>query len=126
MSAIDRGFEAAIAASELSDAPRVGLKMGACLTSGPRILAIGANLYKRGHPDSRNEFCSTHAEHSCLLRRRHYDGDTNLIMYVARLRSDGTAGCSKPCGNCMELCRLAGVKRIRYTDEHGARREIAL
>lgn len=103
--------------------------MGAALFSGPRVLAVGANQYNRSHPASKNteQFsCSTHAEHQALLRRRHYDGDRNLILYVARARADGALGCSKPCENCMDLCKLAGIKRIRYVDEQGNRKEITL
>lgn len=128
MSVTDRGFEAALAASEFSNAPRRGLKMGACLMSGSRILSVGANLFEKSHPQSHNGVYtrSTHCEHVCLLRRRHYDGDRNLTLYVARERSDGTQGCSKPCGNCIELCRLAGVRRVRYVNERAERKEITL
>lgn len=102
--------------------------MGACLMSGPRLLSVGANLYGKSHPDSHNgKFIeSIHAEHACLLRRRHYDLNPSLTLYVARVRADGSVGCSKPCANCLELCRVAGVQRIRYVDQHGQRKGITL
>jgi deoxycytidylate deaminase len=129
MSQIDRGFSIALAASMLSDAPRIGLRMGAALLSGSRLLAVGANLYTRSHPASANEkeFCrSTHAEHVCLLKRQHYDVTSKLTLYVARLRADGTLGSSKPCANCLRLCKLAGVSRVWYYDHIGKQKEITL
>ena len=123
---VSRGFEIAFMAAELSDAPRTGLKMGSALYSGPRLLALGANLYGRSHPASDNtkEFQrSTHSEHVTLLKRKHYDITSRLTLYVARRRSDGTIGNSRPCVNCLKLCKLAGVTRVWFY-EHGVRKEI--
>jgi hypothetical protein len=66
---------------------------------------------------------STHAEAQALVRRRYYEGDRNLTLYVARRRADGSLGCSKPCANCLELCRVAGVRRVRYFDTMGKLKE---
>jgi deoxycytidylate deaminase len=124
---IDRGFAVALAASEFSDAPRRALKMGASLYSGSRLLSIGANLFGRSHPDSANSpsfYRSTHCEHVALLRRKHYESTGNLTLYVARIRADGSFGCSKPCDNCMNLMKLAGVTRVRFFDENGNQKEL--
>jgi deoxycytidylate deaminase len=126
LSLIDRGFDAAFAAARLSDAPREGLRMGAALFSGPRLLSVGANLYGRSHPGSRqteNFTLSTHCEHVALLRRQHYDARSSLTLYVARKRSDGSIGNSRPCINCLKLCALAGVGRVWFY-EYGIRKEI--
>jgi deoxycytidylate deaminase len=128
VSLIDRGFEAAFAASELSDAPRAGLRMGAALFSGSRMLSVGANLYRRTHPASAQAegfAYSTHCEHVALLRRQHYDTRSRLTLYVARRLADGTVGNSRPCINCMNLCKLAGVTRIWFY-EYGQRKETTL
>ena len=129
MSIHDRGFETALAATEFSDAPRKALRLGSALFSGSRLLSIGANQYSRSHPASDNgkDFVrSTHAEAQCIVRRKHYDGDKNLTLYVARERADGSRGCSIPCGNCLELCRLAGIHRVRCWDKNGLPKEILL
>lgn len=127
MSLIDRGFDTAFAAALLSDAPRAGLRMGAALFAGSRLLSVGANLYGRSHPASvqSEEFtCSTHCEHVALLRRQHYDDSgTRLTLYVARRRSNGSVGNSRPCVNCLKLCRLAGVTRVWFY-EYGIRKEL--
>lgn len=124
----DRGFSVAIAAAELSDAPVCARRMGAALFRGSRLLAVGANLYHRSHPASANErefFISTHAEHVALLRRRHFDVSGNAL-YIARRLANGLLGNSKPCLNCQELCRIAGVKRIYYIDDYQVCKEIKL
>lgn len=129
MPRIDRRMDVAFAAAMLSDAPRTGLKMGAALFTGSRLLAVGYNLYGRSHPASANthDFLrSTHAEHMCLLRRRHYDVTSKLVMYVARMRSDGSIGASKPCINCVKLCKIAGVAKVWYFNYNGKVEEMSL
>jgi deoxycytidylate deaminase len=126
MNLIDRGFDAAFAASELSDAPRMGLRMGAALFSGSRLLSVGANLYRRSHPSSAQGIgftYSTHCEHVAILRRQWFDTRGNFTLYVARRCKDGTIGNSRPCINCMRLCGLASVSRVWFY-ESGERREV--
>ena len=128
MNMVDRGFNSALAAAKLSDAPREGLKMGAALYSGSRLLSLGANLYGRSHPKSSNteEFLrSTHCEQVAIIKRQHYDAASRLTLYVARRRSDGTVGDSKPCSNCLRLCKLAGISRVWFF-EGGERKELVL
>lgn len=125
MDRVERGFSVAFAAVLLSDAPRCGLCMGSALYAGNRLLAVGANRWHT-HPDSdnNNEFDRTlHAEAVALLRRQHYDTRSRLTLYVARRRSDGTVGNSRPCVNCTRLCKLAGVTRVWFY-EYGIRKEI--
>jgi deoxycytidylate deaminase len=125
MGRVDRGFNVAFAAALLSDAPRAGLCMGTALYSGNRLLSVGANRWHT-HPDSDNThgFDRTlHAEAVALLRRQHYDTRGNLTLYVARRCKDGNIGNSRPCVNCLRLCRLAGVTRAWFY-EYGARKEI--
>jgi deoxycytidylate deaminase len=128
MNQVERGMSIALAASLLSNAPRTGLRLGACLMAGSRLLSIGANKWST-HPASDNNdvFCrSLHAEHCALLRRQHYDAPSRMTLYVARKREDGTVGCSKPCANCMALARLAGVRRIWFYDQNGQSKEALL
>ena len=124
----ERGFATALAAAELSDAPRTARKMGSALFCGSRILSIGYNRY-HSHPDSDNEgFCrSLHAEHVSLLRRQHYDRLAGrLTLFTARRLADGSVGNSRPCPNCIALARLAGVKRIFYHDSQRVVQSLSL
>ena len=121
MNQVERGLSVALAASLLSNAPRTGLRLGAALFHGSRLLSVGANRWNT-HPDSDNNdvFCrSLHAEHCALVRRQHYDAPSRMTLYVARRREDGTLGNSKPCGNCVRLCKLAGVRRIYFYNKYG-------
>jgi deoxycytidylate deaminase len=122
-----RGFEVALAAAELSDAPRAGLRMGACLVAGARLLSVGSNRW-HSHPSSENKGFnrSFHAEHCALVRRQHFDRMSGrLTLFVARRLADGTIGDSKPCSNCLALAKLAGVRKVWYY-ENGAQRELVL
>lgn len=128
MNQLERGMSVALAASLLSNAPRCGLRLGAALYHGSRLLSIGTNKW-HSHPASDNNetFCrSLHAEHCALVRRQHYDVPSRMTMYVARRREDGTLGCSKPCPNCMVLARLAGVRRVWFYNAAGKPEEITL
>jgi len=125
---VERGMSIALAASLLSDAPRCGLRLGASLFHGSRLLSIGANRWHT-HPASHNtkEFDRTlHAEAVALLRRQHYSSPRRLTLFVARKHEDGSLGCSKPCANCMALARLAGVRRIWFYDQNGQSKEALL
>ena len=125
MNQVDRGFSVAFATALLSNAPRTGLCMGAALYHGSRLLSVGANRWST-HPDSDNNngFCrSLHAEHCALVKRQHYDAPSRMTLYVARRREDGTVGNSRPCMNCLNLCRLAGVTRVWFYED-GVRKEI--
>jgi len=128
MNQVERGMSVALAASLLSDAPRCGLRLGASLFHGSRLLSIGANRWHT-HPASHNtkEFNRTlHAEAVALLRRAHYDAPRRLTLYVARKHEDGTLGCSRPCANCMALARLAGVRRVFFYNHEGNPEEVLL
>jgi len=128
MNQVERGMSVALAASLLSDAPRCGLRLGASLFHGSRLLSIGANRWHT-HPASHNtkEFNRTlHAEAVALLRRAHYDAPHRLTLYVARKHEDGTLGCSRPCANCMALARLAGVRRVFFYNHEGNPEEVLL
>lgn len=123
-----RGFEAAEAASTHAEVSYGPWKMGAALFSGNNLLSIGFNLMTKSHPQSQigDYNVRVHAEQMALIRRRHYDGDSNLIMYVWRTAGHGGPASSKPCPNCQNLMRLAGVKKVRYFDEKGEAWELKL
>ena len=123
-----RGFDAALAAAELSDAPRTARKMGASLWVGPRLLSVGYNRWQ-SHPSSDNsEFNrSLHAENVAIIRRQYYDRLSGfLALYVARRLASGEMGCSRPCPNCMALACLAGVRRIWFYNAEGKPEEVLL
>ena len=128
-----RGMDAAKAASLLSNGTSLGYRLGAALYAGSNLLSVGYNDWRKSHPHGKNgEFDgNTHAEAMCLVKRRHYDNPSNLILYVSRTatnpkRTEEWDACSRPCERCMKLIELAGVRRIRFYDEEGNPAEIKL
>lgn len=132
-----RGFgEAAASASIHSTSPRLGMKLGAALYAGSSQISIGFNSWFRTHPDNRSakkDFeKNIHAEHSALLKRRHYNNSKNLTMYVFRAKSNChnnyeiESACSRPCPNCVVLLKIGGVRRVRFIDEFGRPVEMKL
>ena len=114
---LPRKFEIARAAS-LCSAARRARKVGAALFSGSVLLSVGSNEYGKTHPASA-PYCNLHAEHRCLLRRRWRENGNSLSIYVYRELANGTIACSKPCNNCLNLLREAGVRTAYYFNEDG-------
>jgi deoxycytidylate deaminase len=115
------GFWQARNARMFCIAPHYSKKIGAALFNGNKLVSIGYNLFNKTHTfysGIRNfldhDKC-VHAEMTALVKRQYHD-DSNLILYIYREHLDGTIACAKPCSICMTLIKLAGVKRIRYTD----------
>jgi deoxycytidylate deaminase len=128
-----RGFDAAKAASLLSNGPQVGYQLGAALYAGSNLLSVGHNIWGKTTPRSSSSTYNgnVHAEMMALVRRFHYDRPNNLILYISRtnMNSRKTAerpGCSRPCKHCMDLIKLSGVRRVRFYNEFGHPVEIKL
>lgn len=117
MNKLPRKFEIAKAASMASNA-KVSKRIGAAMFSGAVLLSVGANEYRKTHPNAA-PLHNLHAEHRCILRRRHRENGRNLHIYIYRETSDGLCACSRPCNNCIRLLREAGVGRAYYFDTDG-------
>lgn len=116
-----RGFDVAKAAREHASAPREGLKIGAALFAKSALLSIGFNTYNVTHPNSANNKNfnrNIHAEHRAIIKRQHYDNAT-MTMYIYRAHASGKVANAKPCKQCLQLMREAGVTCVRYSMELG-------
>ena len=122
-----RGFEAAKAARLHSNAKTPGMKIGAALFDGNKLLSFGWNEYRKTHPKYgglvdegtglQYSKC-VHAEAMALIRRKHY-GDTSLTLYIYRETWEGTPVNSKPCPICASMILESGVSRVRFINQHG-------
>jgi deoxycytidylate deaminase len=57
-----------------------------------------------------------------LKKNRYTNNKTDL--YVVRIRTDGLLGNAKPCAECMNAIRCAGIRRVYYTtDDQTLQRE---
>jgi len=71
--------------------------MAAVVAKGGAILSVGVNAREN------------HAEQRALRLHRCFEGAT---IYVART----TGGISKPCPDCLDKIKLAGISTIVYVD----------
>jgi deoxycytidylate deaminase len=101
--------------------------MGAALFNGSKLVSIGFNTYFKSHPEhlvhgrgQKKYFENIHAEQAALIKRKHYDGDDNLIMYVWRELDNGAPAHSKPCEMCQRLMKIGGVKKVRFLEPDGS------
>jgi deoxycytidylate deaminase len=100
-------FHVAKAAAQLSP---LKPKLGACVVKGGRVLGIGYNRYG----STKSTPWSRHAEMTAILSAGDCKG---AVIYV--YRGHGKTGepmLAKPCRACEEAIRLAGIKRVIYSE----------
>ncbi|MAK50984.1 MAG: hypothetical protein CMG85_17330 [Marinobacter sp.] len=78
-------------------------RLGAVIVKGGKILAIASNTRKG------------HAEVNAIKQASKTEG---ADIYVTRHTPTGMA-MAKPCDNCMEAIKAAGIRRIYYTSRDG-------
>lgn len=88
-------------------------KHACIIVRGGSIQGFGINI-GRNIPGIIQEIddLAYHAEIKALKNTIRTDG---AIAYIARVNSFGEQRMSKPCPNCMEALKNAGVKRVIYT-----------
>jgi deoxycytidylate deaminase len=93
-------------------------RLGSVVIKAGRVLAKGINRYWNSNSLSKEffKFNTVHAEMDSLgkLERENIKG---TILYVARVRKDGSFGCSKPCSRCQKALKALGVRKIVYSTE---------
>ena len=108
-------------------------RLGAVILKKNQKIAYGFNSYKT-HPTLKKytNFPYIHAETSAILlaSRLNSCGIENsckgCIIYILRIKRNGEIGFAKPCATCLYLLRLAGIKRVYYTDSILLYRQITL
>ena len=96
------------------------MRHGAVIVKGGSVLSVGYNKQKNnpeifgdaGGEEARQN-STVHAEIDALSRVSDAKG---AIVYVARINKRGAPALSRPCNNCYESLRDAGVKRVVFTD----------
>lgn len=87
---------------------RRNFMVGACA-----IRADGA-IVKSSNSPTKDPCRQIHAEHR-LCRKLDYGG----VVFVVRVRRDGTYGNAKPCGDCEKILKSRKVKKVYYTNHLG-------
>lgn len=108
-------FNSSHRASLLSEADHH--KVGASVWKGRRLLSLGWNTTKT-HPLSNTRYKAHHAEFSALIGNHKLDL-VGATIFVTRLTPGGRLLMARPCQDCFEMIRAAGIARIFYTNENG-------
>ena len=96
------------------------MRHGAVVVRGGSVLAVGYNKQKNdpiifgdaGSEEAQRN-STVHAEMDALSRVTSAKG---AVVYVARINRRGEPVLSRPCDNCYESLRDAGVKKIIFTE----------
>lgn len=93
------------------------MKHGAVIVKGGRVLSVGINKF-RNHPtiipsEHIKTSCSVHAEVDALRKIKKASGAT---IYISRVNKRGQERLSRPCPNCYDAIRDAGITKIVFTD----------
>ena len=123
---IQRGFEAAMVASNHSDGLQSRQRMGSAIFMGARLIAIGFNQYQKAKPGNKffkvtsegtvREYLKTiHAEQNALVKIRYREYATKkLTMYIYRTDATGKPATSAPCNMCQEQIKAAGISTVHF------------
>lgn len=96
-------------------------KMSCIIANKNQVVSVGFNKYKT-HPKSKHPWGYIHAELAAILDNRFAD-IKGCTAYIYRETRDGKPAIAKPCPTCLETLRLAGIKKIVYTDLNGYKEE---
>lgn len=112
-------------------------RLGCVAAIGRRVISVGWNS-KKTHPvqcaynvlryDNHGAYYppSVHAEVHCLASLRNCSHDIdfpNLVVYVARIRKNGSTAMARPCKACMAFIKSLGIRRVVYTTDSGVAEE---
>jgi len=90
--------------------------LGSCLVSAGRFLSGGYNKYHSMNPLAREFFGypTVHAEMDALngVSKESIKGS---VLYVFRIRRDGSPGMSMPCRRCQNALRNLGIRKVIYS-----------
>ena len=93
-------------------------KHGAVVTSGRRVLGVGANTYRTHATYGGGPLQTLHAEAAAIRDAKRKGIDLRgKDLYVARI--DAHSKMSKPCPSCARLIEAEGIRKVYYTDENG-------
>lgn len=91
-----------------------------------KVLSTGENSYKKTNPNQARIAALVglpdkqylHSEVAALLSL--HPSHRPHSIFVSRKMKDGSFGLAKPCEVCQAAIKLAGIRRVHYTDEDGS------
>lgn len=93
--------------------------MGASIVRSGNVLSFGTNIPNKTHPEYKTHpySKSIHAELSAIIHAAADVGGAD--MYIYREDALGRPALAHPCPHCMDILRLAGIRRVFYTVNGG-------
>ena len=103
-------------ATEIAKHSSCNFRHGVVIAIGPRVLAVAVNTHRNygevcGVPLKEMSF---HAERNALKQLEGRDL-SRAVLYSARVGKDGKALLAKPCPDCWELIKAAGIRKVCFT-----------
>jgi deoxycytidylate deaminase len=101
-------------------------RVGAVLVANKTIISVGVNSATKSHPLQKmyNEFRHfqveirhlIHAEMECIIKYKKMDEEiSDLKMYIARIRKNGTLVPGYPCAACQQALKEYGISSVIYS-----------
>lgn len=97
-------------------------KLGCVIVNKNRVINFGFNEMTKTHPKCKTWGNYRHAELHALIGMG-YEQTRGSSAYIYRETRKGELASSRPCPVCMEALKLAGIKKIFYTDASGYKEE---
>lgn len=91
-------------------------KMSCIIVNKNKVISVGYNKMKTS-PRSNTRYRTLHAELVALLSIP-YEESRGCTAYIYRTLKTGELAISKPCEACQEALKLAGIKRVIYSDNN--------
>lgn len=113
---IERDMKSVALKSDVSFAKHAAVLINP--NSREKVLSIGFNRHHS--PDrcekNRNGIWTEHAEANAIFQRLSYvRKNKGLVIYVLRVKKDGSLGNSKPCEDCQRICKKYNIETVYYS-----------
>ena len=106
------------AQKQASNSTFIRARIGAVIVKGGRVLSTGYNSLRYSKRNGRS-WASVHAEEMAIVKLLKQSAGlkqlAGSVLYVSRIKKDGTVAESKPCLECQELIDAVGIKRVVHT-----------
>lgn len=91
-------------------------RMSCIIAKGNRPISFGHNKVKSS-PRAKNRYNMLHAEVVALLSTP-YEETKGCTAYIYRTTKNGVLAMAKPCEGCELALKLAGIKKVIYSNEN--------
>lgn len=114
----DAAYAVALSSEGVGGRTHSNFKIGSILVLGASVVSA-VNSYKTSPRLVQfYKYPFFHAEAACIFKMG-IDKCENGILYVARVKRDGSLGLARPCEECQKLIALVKLKKVVYSTENG-------